>query len=55
MLETINSRKLKIIGNTIGNKKWQLLNYAVKGKVERITNRGRLQISYIDNISSMTG
>ena len=55
LLQEINKRKLKYVGHAVRNPKTDLMATILQGRVEGRRNRGRPPMSYMDNITAITG
>ena len=55
LLSTINRRKLRYLGHANRNSKTNLMTTVLQGKIEAKRNRGRPPISYMTNITEISG
>ena len=55
LLQEINKRKLKYLGHAVRNPKTDLMATILQGRVEGRRNRGRPPMSYMDNITAISG
>ena len=55
LLQEINRRKLKYVGHAVRNPKTDLMASILQGRVEGRRNRGRPPMSYMDNITAISG
>ena len=55
LLQEINKRKLKYVGHAVRNPKTDVMASILQGRVEGARNRGRPPMSYMDNITAISG
>ena len=55
LLQEMNKRKLKYVGHAVRNPKTDLMATILQGRVEGRRNRGRPPMSYMDNITAISG